>query len=281
MKIDITALREAANKFATTLDAHRANPRDALAVTEWDEATSALTDVVGGDENNIIVALFDMLEAERQQREVLEVGRRNVEAELKTSLSAVNTLSVEFAGLHSRFEAAEAELAAIRGGQDHGDTTVYMMPNVFASLVNTARDVALEYKNAQCLRDALSRELKGYFTLSRQPKPVVVPSEVMELIAHIDDVLDNDAFERIDPKKWNAVTSLIAIGDIEAAGIVVQNGECETSFRGSSSSSTEAFRENYKSSTNCPKCGGRGAFHCPQMLGTVQCECGIVVKDGE
>lgn len=59
----------------------------------------------------------------------------------------------------------------------------------------------------------------------RQPKPVVVPSEVMELIAHIDDVLNNDAFERIDPKKWNAVTSLIAIGDIETAGIVVKDGE--------------------------------------------------------
>ena len=49
-------------------------------------------------------------------------------------------------------------------------------------------------------------------------KPVVLPSEVKELIAHIDDVLDNHSFERIDPKKWNAVTFLIAIGDIEAAG---------------------------------------------------------------
>ncbi|WHZ42184.1 hypothetical protein QNM34_07875 [Rahnella bonaserana] len=56
-------------------------------------------------------------------------------------------------------------------------------------------------------------------------KPVVLPSEVKELIAHIDDVLDNDAFERIDPKKWNAVTSLIAIGDIEAAGGTVKDGE--------------------------------------------------------
>lgn len=25
--------------------------------------------------------------------------------------------------------------------------------------------------------------------------------------------------------------------------------------------------------SNCPKCGGRGTYHCPQMLGTVECEC--------
>jgi len=64
---DIAALREAAKKFATTFAAHRASPRDAQALSEWDEATSTLTAIVGGDENNIIVALFDMLEAERQR----------------------------------------------------------------------------------------------------------------------------------------------------------------------------------------------------------------------
>lgn len=31
---------------------------------------------------------------------------------------------------------------------------------------------------------------------------------------------------------------------------------------------------------SCDKCGGKGSYHCPQMLGTVECECGIV-KDGE
>ncbi|TKV06447.1 hypothetical protein FDX19_20970 [Citrobacter sp. wls619] len=28
-----------------------------------------------------------------------------------------------------------------------------------------------------------------------------------------------------------------------------------------------------QSSSNCPKCGGYGTYHCPQMLGTVECEC--------
>lgn len=38
-------------------------------------------------------------------------------------------------------------------------------------------------------------------------------------------------------------------------------------------SSTNIFRENAETSTKCPKCGGRGSYHCPQMLGTVECEC--------
>ncbi|MGS6173543.1 hypothetical protein ACVGX7_03850 [Enterobacter hormaechei] len=38
-------------------------------------------------------------------------------------------------------------------------------------------------------------------------------------------------------------------------------------------SSTNNFRENAETSTKCPKCGGRGSYHCPQMLGTVECEC--------
>lgn len=44
-------------------------------------------------------------------------------------------------------------------------------------------------------------------------------------------------------------------------------------FREISNSSTKNFREISEASTNCPKCGGRGTYHCPQMLGTVECEC--------
>jgi hypothetical protein len=97
-------------------------------------------------------------------------------------INLTNQLEAE----RQRLESAEAELAALRGTQEPVDTTMYMMPNVFASLVNTARDVALEYKNAQCLRDALSRELKGYFTLSHPPKPVVVLSDcTFEAVSHM------------------------------------------------------------------------------------------------
>lgn|GEM_PF-5621553 len=55
----------------------------------------------------------------------------------------------------------------------------------------------------------------------------------------------------------------------DMSGIVV-----EPNFREISNSSTGTFRENLETSTNCPKCGGSGSYHCPQMLGTVECECG-------
>ncbi|KAA8726712.1 hypothetical protein [Ewingella americana] len=117
-------------------------------------------------------------------------------------------------------EEAEAELAALRGEQGHGDTMVYMMPNVFASLVNTARDVALEYKNAQCLRDALSRELKGYFTLSRQPKPVVVLSDCdIGAVSHMAHWYSEEQCEA-----WVAGVDH-AKRQMQAAGIVVKDGE--------------------------------------------------------
>ncbi|MDU2021243.1 MAG: hypothetical protein E6736_13480 [Leclercia adecarboxylata] len=33
------------------------------------------------------------------------------------------------------------------------------------------------------------------------------------------------------------------------------------------------FRESAETSTRCPKCSGRGSYHCHMMLGTVECEC--------
>lgn len=151
MKIDITALREAANKFATTLDAHRANPRDALAVTEWDEATSALTDIVGGDENNIIVALFDMLEAERQQREAAEKELRIRSHQLVKADALVEDL--------------EAELAALRGEQEPVGYTSE------SALSDVCCDETAMFGPPNVVGDI------PLFT--RQPKPVVPTAEMI------------------------------------------------------------------------------------------------------
>lgn len=49
--------------------------------------------------------------------------------------------------------------------------------------------------------------------------------------------------------------------------------EAAPDFRENVNSSTRYFLEISETSTNCPKCGGRGTYHCPQMLGTVECEC--------
>lgn len=44
-------------------------------------------------------------------------------------------------------------------------------------------------------------------------------------------------------------------------------------FRENVNSSTEHFREISETSTDCLKCGGRGSYHCQQVLGAVECEC--------
>ncbi|MFU0930877.1 hypothetical protein ACM26E_08650 [Kluyvera cryocrescens] len=44
-------------------------------------------------------------------------------------------------------------------------------------------------------------------------------------------------------------------------------------FRENVNSSTKHFREITETSTNFPRCGGHGTYHCPKMLGTVECEC--------
>lgn len=133
----------------------------------------------------------DQLEAESQQREAAEAELAELRGEILSAKQEINwpiaqkvRAALDRVACPDAFMriAVEACTDALRGEQEHGDTTVYMMPNLFASLVNTARDVALEYKNAQCLRDALSRELKGYFTLTRQPKPVVVLPEGWKLV---------------------------------------------------------------------------------------------------
>ncbi|WP_333013011.1 hypothetical protein [Kluyvera sichuanensis] len=49
----------------------------------------------------------------------------------------------------------------------------------------------------------------------------------------------------------------------------------DETLRGNVNSSTKHLRENSETSTNCPKCGGHGTYHCPQMLGTVECECAL------
>lgn len=49
----------------------------------------------------------------------------------------------------------------------------------------------------------------------------------------------------------------------------------DETLRESGYSSTKHLRENQETATSCPKCGGHGTYHCPQMLGTVECECAL------
>ena len=59
---DITELAKAAEKYRSTLEAHRNNPRDGVALNAWDDATSKFMELVDNDELNIISGLLEALE---------------------------------------------------------------------------------------------------------------------------------------------------------------------------------------------------------------------------
>ncbi|HFS7063708.1 TPA: ead/Ea22-like family protein [Klebsiella pneumoniae] len=59
---DITELAKAAEKYRSTLEAHRNNPRDVVALNAWDDATSKFMELVDNDELNIISGLLEALE---------------------------------------------------------------------------------------------------------------------------------------------------------------------------------------------------------------------------
>ncbi|WP_229531837.1 hypothetical protein [Klebsiella variicola] len=59
---DITELAKAAEKYRSTLEAHRNNRRDGVALNAWDDATSKFMELVDNDELNIISGLLEALE---------------------------------------------------------------------------------------------------------------------------------------------------------------------------------------------------------------------------
>ncbi|ENQ2789365.1 TPA: hypothetical protein MIU95_19760 [Klebsiella pneumoniae] len=79
---DITKLAKAAEKYRSTLEAHRNNPRDGVALNAWDDATSKFMELVDNDELNIISGLLEALEKarlsiaelEREQEHLRPVG---------------------------------------------------------------------------------------------------------------------------------------------------------------------------------------------------------------
>lgn len=69
---DITELAKAAEKYRSTLEAHRNNPRDGVALNAWDDATSKFMELVDNDELNIISGLLEALEKAQQRNAELE-----------------------------------------------------------------------------------------------------------------------------------------------------------------------------------------------------------------
>lgn len=163
------------------------------------------SDTVFKAENILLV--LDGLEAERQQRELLEVRARNVEAESKTSIRAVNTLSTEFAALHERCEKAEAELAALRGTQEPDHYRYSCGSCGYETLAYTSKCPTCNYHKI---------EEEPLFT--HPPKPVVVRLERSQLSSSVSS--HHRSYGDGYSKAIEKVTALL-----EPHGIVVKDGE--------------------------------------------------------
>lgn len=139
---DITELAKAAEKYRHTLEAHRNNPRDGVALNAWDDATSKFMELVDNDELNIISGLLEALEKAKGMEaywktqcrgitdhcEVLQARIAKLE-EAEQKLCAANvTLDArtefaehQLAGLKSRLDSADKlQDSAFRSGLQHG-----------------------------------------------------------------------------------------------------------------------------------------------------------------
>ncbi|MGD1751486.1 hypothetical protein [Klebsiella pneumoniae] len=139
---DVTELAKAAEKYRSTLEAHRNNPRDGVALNAWDDATSKFMELVDNDELNIISGLLEALEKAKGMEaywktqcrgitdhcEVLQARIAELE-EAEQKLCAANvTLDAraefaehQLAGLKSRLDSADKlQDSAFRSGLQHG-----------------------------------------------------------------------------------------------------------------------------------------------------------------
>ncbi|MBV6817563.1 hypothetical protein KWG64_06360 [Rahnella sp. PD12R] len=131
------------------------------------------------------------------------------------------------------------------------------------------------------------RALLDQFEAERQRADVNEPVHCEGVPQHVHDMIDLK--ETIDELR----AELAALKEKHAA-LRESMAAIHNTIRGSGghvslsvllAASEKAWRdsapiENSVKEKNCDKCGGSGSYHCPQMLGTVECECGIV-KDGE
>lgn len=120
---DVTELAKAAEKYRSTLEAHRNNPRDGVALNAWDDATSKFMELVDNDELNIISGLLKALEK-----------AKGMEAYWKTQCR----------GITDHCEELQARIAELEREQEHLRPVGVMSEKAFHRLENSeCRFIAL------------------------------------------------------------------------------------------------------------------------------------------
>lgn len=158
---------------------------------------------------------------------------------------------------HDAWHRAREWIADCRAAMLQGAEPVshpYTLREGVAAIRNSG--IAIDAGKIQAERDALNEPdmPDGYAMVPVEPTAEMVAAAMLS-----NDVL----FDQDDDTMFRVQHGVIWRAMLAAA----------PDFREISNSSTEHFRGNAETSTKCPKCGGRGSYHCPQMLGTVECEC--------
>lgn len=109
---DITELAKAAEKYRSTLEAHRNNPRDGVALNAWDDATSKFMELVDNDELNIISGLLEALEKAKGMETYWKTQCRGI-------TDHCEELQARIAELESRTVTVKLPQAVSAGGQGY------------------------------------------------------------------------------------------------------------------------------------------------------------------
>lgn len=162
----------------------------------------------------------------------------------------------------------------------NGPLTVERITRLIAELRRS-----LEYQNGGDMAYVIADAIKGLEELlvSRKVDQLTDDERIMEIegIATIIPVADLYGITSPTGSETTFTFDAIEAADFKQGGWTVQEYvELERhqeaivgNFRENVDSPTKHFREKKKTSTDCPKCGGHGTYHCPKMLGTVECEC--------
>lgn len=132
----------------------------------------------------------------------------------------------------------------------------------------------------QCLLDALRRRADYYAELEAMTPEQRAEHDagIAEFKAMFGSGSHGDMVDNVPQHAIHTAPTLDSDGKSAFPQRAMQsfgNSEQLIKHRSSNqdSDSNDSGEEIKQPASNCPKCGGYGTYHCPQMLGTVECEC--------
>lgn len=178
------------------------------------------------------------------------------------------------------------------------DTAIMDIAKIVSRLAERLDCTTLALREMTKQRDALKAEPVAYNQVQRDQMNSIVTNALRNNLERVDKLVMADIFAvtmalmqagfrthsapaaPVVPEEWQQWIADVAEyleGGLEADGELEAEGSIEAkrllSRRAALLAAAPDCREIPETSICCTKCGGRGSYHCPQMLGTVECEC--------